>query len=39
MGEIPVLEDGNLVLSQPGTILHYLADKHRSHADAGFFSG
>jgi glutathione S-transferase len=28
LGEIPVLEDGDLLLTQSGVILHYLADKH-----------
>jgi glutathione S-transferase len=28
MGEAPVLEDGPLVLTQSGVILHHLADKH-----------
>ncbi len=28
MGEAPVLEDGDLRLTQSGMILHYLADKH-----------
>jgi glutathione S-transferase len=28
MGEAPVLEDGERVLTQSGAILHYLADKH-----------
>lgn len=28
MGEIPVLEDGDVVLTQSGVILHYLADKY-----------
>jgi len=28
MGEVPVLTDGDKVLSQSGAILHYLADKH-----------
>jgi glutathione S-transferase len=28
MGEVPVLDDGGLRLTQSGVILHYLADKH-----------
>jgi glutathione S-transferase len=28
LGEIPILEDGDLLLTQSGLILHYLADKH-----------
>lgn len=31
MGEVPILEDGKLRLTQSGVILTYLADKHRKY--------
>jgi glutathione S-transferase len=34
MGEAPVLEDGDLRLTQSGAILTYLADKHGRHGGA-----
>lgn len=34
MGEVPVLEDGPLKLTQSGVILRYLSDKHRQFGGA-----
>jgi len=39
MGEVPVLTDGDMVLSQSGAILHYLADKHGQFGARGSQEG